>query len=68
MSILQQASDNRAASLQVTKEVSAHLDEAGVAVRNYDAMLEDVSKMAADGLSLWADPAKVSHQISSGGC
>ncbi len=45
---------------QVTPEVGAHLKEADVATKDYDATLGDVRSMAADSLALWADPTKVS--------
>ena len=41
-------------------EVAAHLKDGGVAVKAYDAMLDDVRQLASSGQKLWADPAKVS--------
>ena len=43
----------------MTPEVGAHLKEAGVDVKDYDAMLDDVRALAAAGLSICIDPNKV---------
>ena len=52
--------------LQVTDKVAAHLKDGGVTVKPYDAMLDDVRKLASLGQKLWADPAKVKSQGSRG--
>lgn len=49
---------------QVTEEVAAHLKDGGVAVKPYEAMLDDVRTLASSGLKLWTDPAKVSMQTT----
>lgn len=43
----------------MTAEAAAHLEEAGVAVKPYAALLGDVRALAAAGTRIWADPAKV---------
>ena len=45
--------------MQVTPEVDAHLKEAGVDVKDYDVMLDDVRALAASGLTICIDPNKV---------
>ncbi len=35
------------------------MEDAGVAVKPYAALLEDVRALAATGTKIWADPAKV---------
>lgn len=42
----------------MTAEAAAHLEEAGVAVKPYAALLGDVRALAAGGTRIWADPAK----------
>ncbi len=54
--------------LQVTEEVAAHLKEGGIAVKPYDAMLDDVRKAASSGMKLWTDPTKASSQPTVVGC
>ena len=44
--------------LQVSEEVAAHLDAAGVSVKEYGAATEDIKALAAAGTKLWIDPAK----------
>ena len=48
---------------QVTPEVGAHLKEAGVDVKDYDAMLDDVRALAASGSSTCIDPNKVRMMV-----
>ena len=48
----------------MTEEVAAHLKEGGVVVKPYDAMLDDVRKVASSGMRLWTDPAKASSSQS----
>ena len=43
---------------QVTPEATAHLQEAGVAVKPYEGLLEDVRALASAGSTILADPAK----------
>ncbi len=38
--------------------MGAHLEEAGVGVKPYEGLLEDVRALAASGATIWADPAK----------
>lgn len=45
--------------MQVTPEVQAHLEEAGVEIKPYDALLPDVKGLAASGKRIWTDPDKV---------
>ena len=45
--------------LQVSDEAAAHLKEAGVTVKPYAAVAEDIKTLAASGTKLWMDPAKV---------
>ena len=40
-------------------EVAAHLEEAAVDVKPYEAMLGDVKAASAAGVKLWIDPSKV---------
>ena len=47
--------------LQVSEEVAAHLQAAGVSVKGYSAATEDVKALAAAGTKLWIDPAKARH-------
>ena len=49
----------------MTEEVAAHLEEGGIAVKPYDAMLDDVRKAASSGKKLWTDPAKASFPLES---
>ncbi len=53
--------------LQVTAEAAAHLEEAGVTVKPYNALLADVRSLAAAGTKIWADPAKVCSRLSPPG-
>ena len=53
------ASHERPTLTKVTPEAAAHLEEAGVAVKPYAALLRDVRALAATGTKIWADPAKV---------
>lgn len=46
------------ARAQVTPEVAAHLKEAGVDVKPYEGLPEDVHALASSGSTIWADPAK----------
>ncbi|PSC69930.1 putative Xaa-Pro aminopeptidase P [Micractinium conductrix] len=48
---------------KVTPEAAAHLAEAGVATKEYSALLGDVKAMAAAGTKLWMDPARVSYAL-----
>ncbi len=45
--------------LQVSEEVQKHLQEGGVTLKDYSAMLGDVKQAAASGSKIWADPSKV---------
>ena len=45
--------------VQVTPDVQAHLDDAGVEIKQYDALLPDVKGLAASGKRVWTDPDKV---------
>ncbi len=45
--------------LQVSEEIAAHLKEAGVEVKAYSAVAEDIKTIAAGGVKLWMDSAKV---------
>ena len=47
----------------MSEEIAAHLEEAGVAVKPYSAVAEDIKAIAAAGTKLWMDPAKVRHQL-----
>ena len=47
--------------LQVSEEVAAHLEAAGVSVKDYGAATEDVKALAATGTKLWIDPAKACY-------
>ena len=44
---------------QVSEEVAAHLKEAGVQVKPYSAVAEDIKSVSVAGTKLWMDPAKV---------
>jgi hypothetical protein len=44
---------------QVSEEVAAHLKEAGVDVKGYADVAEDVKSVAVSGSKLWMDPSKV---------
>lgn len=50
-------------SEQVTPEVAAHLKEAAVEVKEYDAFIPDVEKLAAEGGKLWVDAGKTSFGV-----
>ena len=52
----------------MTAEAAAHLEEAGVAVKPYAALLGDVRALAAAGTRIWADPAKVLPKRRQGCC
>ena len=52
----------------MTAEAAAHLEEAGVAVKPYAALLGDVRALAAAGTRIWADPAKVLPGRHEGCC
>ncbi len=41
----------------------AHLESAGVTLKEYSAMLGDVRTLAAEGVHMWADPSKVSYAL-----
>lgn len=45
--------------VKVGGEVSKHLADAGVKVKPYTALLEDIKTLAAANTKLWTDPAKV---------
>ena len=45
--------------MQVSEEIASHLKEAGVEVKGYDEVAEDVKAVAVSGTKLWMDPAKV---------
>ena len=48
---------------KVTPEVAAHLKEAGVEVKAYEACDQDMRAAAASGARLWIDPDKVSMSL-----
>ncbi|KAK9789963.1 hypothetical protein WJX73_006444 [Symbiochloris irregularis] len=52
-------------SSKVTPEVQAHLEEAGVEIKPYDALLSDVKSLAAAGKRIWTDPDKVSFAVKT---
>lgn len=45
--------------MQVTSEVAAHLADAGVEVRPYEQVLDDVREIAETGSRIWMDSAQV---------
>lgn len=48
---------------QVSGDIAEHLKEAGVTVKPYSAVAEDIKAIAAAGIKLWMDPAKVMHNF-----
>ena len=50
---------------KVTPAVAAHLAAAGIAVRPYEALAGDVRSVAAAGVVVWADPARVSAAVAA---
>lgn len=50
---------NLCCALQVTDEVAQHLKAAGVEVKPYEQLVEDVQKVAQSQAKIWADPSKV---------
>ena len=46
---------------QVGGDVRKHLADAGVEVKPYTALLDDIKTLALAHTKMWADPAKVLH-------
>jgi len=51
--------------VQISEEVAAHLKEAGVEVKGYEDVAEDVKSVAVSGTKLWMDPSKVPPPLPS---
>ena len=46
---------------QINEEVSSHLKDASVAIKDYQEVTNDIKTLSASGKKLWIDPAKVVH-------
>ena len=43
---------------QINEEVSSHLKDASVAIKDYQEVTNDIKTLSASGKKLWIDPAK----------
>ena len=50
---------------QAGSDVSKHLADAGVEVKPYTGLLDDIKTLALAHTKMWVDPAKVLHLASS---
>ena len=54
--------------MQVSEDVSKHLEEADVKVKDYEDVQKDLKAVAGAGTKLWLDPAKVSSHNACNTC